>query len=172
LSRDKASAVSAIKIGTGFQDISFSPDSYIFQTVGVGSTATGRVISYDKTTGILKYWQDRASYGYDYDGSQISSIYGYNVLKFTASPLIGGNIDIVNANGDAAPIDTTFGNVLNPGITTTINNRTYYLGQSFVNGLANPEVEKFSGDLIYIDNRPPITRSQNQKEDIKVILQF
>jgi len=172
LTKDKASAVSSIKIGTGFQDISFSADSNIFQTVGLGSTAVGRVISYDKTTGILKYWQDRSSYGYDYDGSQISSTYGYTVLKFTSSPSIGGNLDIVSESGDAAPIDVQFGTAINPGITTTINNRTYYLGQSFVNGLANPEVEKFSGDLIYIDNRPPITRSQNQKEDIKVILQF
>ena len=53
-----------------------------------------------------------------------------------------------------------------------INNRTYNLGQSFVNGLANPEVQKYSGNIIYVDNRPPITRSQNQKELIKVILQF
>lgn len=172
LVKDKVSAVSAIKIGTGFEDISFPPDSYIYQVVGLGSTAVGRVISYDKTTGVLKYWQDRNSYGFDYDGSPLSSTYGFNVLKFTANPLLGGNVDIVNQNGDAAPIDVTFGTTINPGITTTINSRTYYLGQSFVNGLANPEIEKFSGDLIYIDNRPPITRSQNQKEDIKVILQF
>jgi hypothetical protein len=53
-----------------------------------------------------------------------------------------------------------------------INNRTYYLGQSFTSGLANPEVKKHSGNIIYVDNRPSITRSPNQKEDIKVILQF
>jgi hypothetical protein len=49
---------------------------------------------------------------------------------------------------------------------------TYNLGQYFTNGLSNPEVQKYSGDMIYIDNRPSITRSVNQKEDIKVILQF
>jgi hypothetical protein len=49
---------------------------------------------------------------------------------------------------------------------------TYNLGQYFESGLANPEVKKYSGELIYIDNRPSITRSQNQKEDIKVVLQF
>jgi len=53
-----------------------------------------------------------------------------------------------------------------------INSRTYYLGQSFTAGVANPEVKKYSGDIIYVDNRPSITRSTNQKEDIKVILQF
>jgi len=58
------------------------------------------------------------------------------------------------------------------GISTIINNRTYYLGQSFSNGIASPEVKKHSGNIIYVDNRPSITRSTNQKEDIKVILQF
>jgi len=69
-------------------------------------------------------------------------------------------------------IDTDFGTESNPGITTVINNRTYSLGQEFQNGVSNPEVKKYSGDIIYVDNRPSITRSQNQKEDIKVILQF
>ena len=55
------------------------------------------------------------------------------------------------------------------GISTVINNRTYYLGQSFTSGLADPEVKKHSGNIIYVDNRPSITRSVNQKEDIKVI---
>ena len=53
-----------------------------------------------------------------------------------------------------------------------INNKTYYLGQDFTAGVANPEVKKYSGNIIYVDNRPSITRSVNQKEDIKVILQF
>ena len=45
-------------------------------------------------------------------------------------------------------------------------------GQTFTSGVANPEVKKHSGNIIYVDNRPSITRSSNQKEDIKVILQF
>jgi len=59
------------------------------------------------------------------------------------------------------------------GITTVLNNNTTYnLGQNFDSGVSNPEVQKYSGDIIYIDNRPSIIRSANQKEDIKVILQF
>jgi len=58
------------------------------------------------------------------------------------------------------------------GISTVINNITYYLGQTFTDGVSNPEVKKHSGNIIYVDNRPSITRSSNQKEDIKVILQF
>ena len=48
-----------------------------------------------------------------------------------------------------------------------INNRTYYLGQSFTSGLANPEVKKHSGNIIYVDNRPSITRSQIKKKILK-----
>ena len=39
-------------------------------------------------------------------------------------------------------------------------------------GISGPEVKRYSGDIIYVDNRPSIVRSVNQKEDIKVILQF
>jgi len=63
-------------------------------------------------------------------------------------------------------------NISFDGSTETINNNTYQLGQSFIKGVSNPEVEKYSGNIIYVDNRPSITRSSNQKEDIKVILQF
>ena len=42
---------------------------------------------------------------------------------------------------------------------------------SFVKGVANPEVEKYSGDIIYVDNNA-VTRSSQQKEDIKIVLEF
>ena len=60
-------------------------------------------------------------------------------------------------------------NVNTPGI---INNITYYLGQNFTDGISNPEVKRHSGNIIFVDNRPAITRSVNQKEDIKIVLQF
>ena len=87
----------------------------------------------------------------------------------TTTPLIYGNSGTVNIIGGSVTlgIDTNF-----TGVSTSINNRTYYLGNSFTNGVANPEVKKYSGNVIYVDNRPSITRSTNQKEDIKVILQF
>jgi len=173
LTKDKASAVYALKLGTGFEDATFNADSFITQTVGAGLTAVGRVISYDSTTGILKYWTDRTNYGFNFLGDQSTSTYGFEVIEFTANPdfITGGNVNIIGELS-TIPIDTTFGTSLEPGISTTINNRTYYVGQPFVEGVSNPEVKKYSGDLIYVDNRPPITRSQNQKEDIKVILQF
>jgi hypothetical protein len=167
LNLDKASGVYAIKLtGINFDFASFTSNSVITQTISTGTTAVGRVVSYDKTTGVLKYWQDRTLAGFTVDGNQTTPEFGYNLNRFTSSVGVGGTTIIfggsVNLN-----IDTQF-----TGISTIINNRTYYLGQSFTNGVSNPEIKKYSGDIIYVDNRSSITRSTNQKEDIKVILQF
>ena len=58
------------------------------------------------------------------------------------------------------------------GITTTVNNSIINLGVTFTDGLANPEINKKTGDIIYIDNRPLVSRNIRQKEDIKIILEF
>lgn len=166
LNIDKASAVYALKLtGTGYDTISFIPNSRFTQTISTGTTAVGRVISYDQNTGVLKYWQDKSLVGFNTDGSQNPSpTFGNKLNRFTSSVGFGGTTRINNTN---LFIDTTF-----TGVSTTLNNRTYNLGQSFINGVSNPEVKKYSGNIIYVDNRPSITRSPNQKEDIKVILQF
>ena len=169
LDLDKASAVYALRLtGTGYSSATFTADSFVTQTISTGTTAVGRVISYDQTTAVLKYWQDRTMAGFTTAGIGITNpTYGFELQEFTATPGTGGNLTIVPSSGSNLAIDTSFS-----GISTVINNRTYYLGQEFSSGLANPEVRKYSGNIIYVDNRPSITRSSNQKEDIKVILQF
>ena len=169
LTSDKASALNALKLtGTGYSSAAFTADSYFTQTVATGSTAVGRVVNYDATTGVLKYWQDRSLAGFTTAGIGITNpTYGFDLKAFTASPDAGGSVTIVPSSGSNLAIDTSF-----TGITTVINNRTYYLGQSFTSGVAGPEVKKHAGNIIYVDNRPAITRSSNQKEDIKIILQF
>ena len=127
----------------------------------------------DQTTGVLKYWQDRTIAGFITATGSVSTaqtataaIYGYNTTRFTADPDSGGNVTIVGGSSNLS-ISTTF-----TGLSTSINNRTYYLGQTFTKGVSNPEIDKYSGNMIYVDHRPSITRSSNQKEDIKIILQF
>ena len=168
LTLDKASSLNAVRLtGVGYSSAVFSPDSYIRQTVATGQTASGRVVSYDQTTGVLKYWQDRSLAGFTTAGIGVTNpTYGFDLKEFTSNPLSGGSIEILGGSVTLS-ISTTF-----TGVSTVINNRTYYLGQSFTSGLSDPEVKKHSGNMIYIDNRPSITRSSNQKEDIKVILQF
>ena len=168
LTLDKASAAYAMRLtGTGYSSATFTPDSIITQTTGTGVTAIGKVISYDQITGVLKYWQDRTMAGFTTVGAATTTpIYGFNADRFTADVSDGGSVNITGGSISLG-INTAF-----DGLSTSINNKTYYLGQTFISGLSNPEVKKYSGNMLYIDHRPAITRSSNQKEDIKVILQF
>ena len=169
LSADKASACGALRLtGTGYSSATFDADAYFTQTVSSGTTAVGRCISYDQTTGVLKYWQDRTMAGFNTVGTaQTDPTYGFDLTEFTATPGTNGSLTITPTSGSNLAIDTSF-----TGVSTSINNRTYYLGQEFTSGVASPEVKKYSGNIVYVDNRPSVTRSKNQKEDIKVILQF
>lgn len=169
LTVDKASAVTALKLtGVGYSEATFSADAFVTQTVGTGITAVGRVVSYDQNTGVLKLWQDRSVAGFTTAGIGITNpTYGYTLRDFTGSPTGTGTLTITPTTGLQLSIDSSFNDN-----KTTINNRTYYLGMDFTTGVASPEVKPHSGNIIYVDNRPSITRSSNQKEDIKVILQF
>ena len=166
---DKASALSALKItGVGYSSAIFTVDAEFTQTVAAGSTAVGRVVSYDQTTGVLKYWQDRTLAGFNTVGTaQTDPTYGFELVNFTSNPTSPGSLAINHVSTSNLSIDSGFS-----GISTVINNRTYYLGQSFTSGIGNAEVERYTGNILYVDNRPSITRSSNQKEDIKVVLQF
>ena len=163
LTIQKASGTYAIKLTGNFESSVFPANSRITQTItGVG-TAVGRVVSYDNKTGVLKYWQDRSNVGFQTGTSSSNFVpeFGYDLIRFSAS---GGTI---NGTINNLSVDSSF-----TGSSTTISGINYNLGQYFSNGISNPEVKKYSGEMIYIDNRPSITRSSNQKEDIKVILQF
>ena len=103
--------------------------------------------------------------GFNSDGTLNSDpVYGFKAHKFSSTLLAGGSFTIVGEPVNLG-IDTVF-----TGVSTVINNRTYYLGQSFTAGVAQPEVAKYSGNTVYVDNRPSVTRSSSQKEDVKIIL--
>ena len=137
----------------------------ITQTV-TGGQATGYVASYDNETQVLKYYKDRSLYlnnttsdNTDYAGISTSGkIYPF---ESTANQING-------AGGFSGAVDTAFTGIsTNPTGTKIIN-----LGVSFTDGLASPEINKGSGEIIYLDNRPQISRNSRQKEDVKIILEF
>jgi hypothetical protein len=43
---------------------------------------------------------------------------------------------------------------------------------TFSDGHANPELQPDSGNIIYREQRKPISRATDQTEDIKVIVEF
>ena len=139
----------------------------IEQTLSGGEKAVGYVASYDRDTSVLKYFKDRSLYynQFSYDQTDYVGISssGNASLDFNTS---GGSIRGVDS-GFLCTIDSTFS-----GSTLTVQNKIINLDVSFTSGIANPEINKTSGDIIYIDNRPLIQRNSRQKEDIKIILEF
>ena len=158
------SSVNAIKVisPTGTPTIG----EKIEQTVTDG-TAKGYIVSYDTDTNVVKFSQDRSLVfnqttgdQTDYAGITTES----KVLSFesSAEPIIAPT------SGFQASVDQNFSGIS----TNPSGNKVISLGVNFENGIANPEINKGSGEVVYLDNRPIITRNSRQKEDIKIILEF
>jgi len=130
------------------------------QTV-TGGTAKGYIASYDSETQVIKYFQDRSLYfGNEKDQTDVNTVSSTSkILSFESS---GNSISPFTGS-----VDTGFS-----GIKTTINSKDVNLGVVFTDGLANPEINKKTGDIIYMNNRPLVQRDSRQKEDIKIILEF
>ena len=45
-------------------------------------------------------------------------------------------------------------------------------GVVFVGGYATPELDRDSGEIIYVENRRAISRASDQTEDIKVVVEY
>ena len=105
--------------------------------------AIGKVVEWDSTNSILYYIQTRhVDEGLDSNGNQTA---------FSGTNLITGA-------GGATGTPTTS--------TSTINNVV------FVSGYSVPEIDHDSGDILYIENRAPITRAADQTENIKLVIEF
>jgi hypothetical protein len=162
------SSLYAIKLSSSSGSISIGDK--ITQVITTGGNAYGYVASYDTETKVLKYFRDRTAYfnsTYIDQTDYIGISTGSKVLDFQTSTTITIN-PITTSGGFSGTIDTGF-----TGITTNPNgNKVISLGIQFNNGLATPEINKGSGDIIYIDNRPLVARNSRQKEDVKIILEF
>ena len=163
------SSVSSLKLES---DIGISKSLVglgITQVTSSGDIARGYISSYDKDTQVLKFYQDRSLYfvnGNDQtDNPNISN--QSKVVQFDSG---GGAIISDKTDPDlefSKSIDNNFS-----GITTTINNKIINLGVNFTNGIAQEEINKKTGDIIYIDNRELVERNSRQKEDVKIVLEF
>ena len=154
------SSLYAIKLTSSFSGTPIIGEE-ITQTRQDGNVAKGYVASYDSETKVLKYFRDRSLYfGKGTDQTDYntvtagSTLYEFESSASTISPFTGS-------------IDTTFSDN-----KVTVGNKVIDLAVTFSNGLANPEINKNTGDIIYIDNRPLVQRDIRQKEDVKIILEF
>ena len=163
------SSLGALKFDTtSFTDSSsISIGSSISQVKTDGDTVKAYVASYDNETGVLKYYQDRSLYYNQSIGNQTDYVGVSTESKVLAFESSDRAIKFAGGSPANQTIQTGFS-----GITTTVGSKQIDLGVNFTSGLADPEINKTTGDVIYIDNRKIVSRDTRQKEDIKIILEF
>ena len=141
--------------------ITVNPGTEISQDQGGGVVAKGYVASFDADTKVLKYYQDRSLvFGNTFD--QTADTNTNNLAPFVSTKNI-------SYGAGSATIDTT---VDETSIIATGDGKLIDAGVTFTKGLADPEINKKTGEILYIDNRPVVERDSSQKEDIKIILEF
>jgi len=106
--------------------------------------AVGKVVEWDSSNNILYYIQTRFNdEGLDSDG---------NLTAFSGTNTITGQSSSVTATPSSS--------------TTTVDS------VSFTSGYNSGEIDADTGDVLYIENRSPITRASDQTENVKLIIEF
>jgi hypothetical protein len=126
----------------------FTADEKITQA---STGAIGKVVEWNSTLGILYYQQERFA-----DFGTVSAT-GSNTAFSGANAVTGASSSATGTPDSTADTAVTLAN------SNTI---------TFTDGYANPELEPDSGNIIYQENRKPISRSTDQTEDIKIIVEF
>jgi len=143
------SAASATTLrGTKAVKISASPTPGTFtvdEEINQATTgAVGKVVEWDSTNNILYYIQTRFNdAGLDSDG---------NLTDFRDANVITGQSSSATATPDTS--------------TQTVDNIV------FTSGYNAGEIDADTGDIIYVENRAPITRASDQTENVKLIIEF
>ena len=120
----------------------FATDEEINQA---STGAVGKVVEYDATNKLLYWVQTRfPDVGTDTNG---------NATAFSGANAITGQ----TSSAAATPLTSS---------STDVN------GVSITSGYSNPELAADTGDIIYVENRSPITRASDQTENIKLIIEF
>src|SRR6056300_652896 len=106
--------------------------------------AVGKVVEHDTTNNIVYYMQTRFNNaGLDSNG---------NLTAFSGANTITG---------------------ADSGVTRTPSTSTSTVDSvSFTSGYASAELDADSGDVIYAENRAPITRASDQTENVKLVIEF
>ena len=132
----------AIKIASSPTPGTFQIDEKITQST---TGAVGKVVEWDSINGILYYIQTRFNdEGIDSNG---------NLTQFSGSNVITGSTSSATGTPSSAASETV------DQIT-------------FTNGYKESELDQDKGDVLYIENRSPITRAPDQTENIKLVIEF
>ena len=106
--------------------------------------AVGKVVEWDSSNNILYYVQTRFNdHGVDSNG---------DLTAFSGTNTITGQSSSVTATPSSS--------------TTTVDSI------SFTSGYNSGEIDADTGDVMYVENRSPITRASDQTENVKLIIEF
>jgi len=106
--------------------------------------AVGKVVEHDTINNILYYIQTRFNdHGVDSNG---------NLTAFSGTNTITGQSSSITATPSTS--------------SSTVDNI------AFTSGYAGAEIDQNTGDVIYVENRSPITRASDQTENVKLIIEF
>ena len=106
--------------------------------------AVGKVVEWDSSNNILYYIQTRFNdEGVDSNG---------NLTAFSGTNTITGQSSGVSATPSSS--------------STTVDSVV------FTSGYNSGEIDADEGDVIYIENRSPITRASDQTENVKLVIEF
>ena len=125
----------------------FDADEKISQA---STGSVGKVVEWDSIRSLLYFQQER------FGDFGTNSTTGDNTAFSGANLITGGT-----SGATGTPSSTT-------ETVTLANSNTV----SLTAGYANPELQPDSGSIIYLENRKPISRSSDQTEDIKIIIEF
>ena len=122
-----------------------SGDFTIDEEINQATTgAVGKVVEWDSSNNILYYIQTRFNdEGVDSNG---------NLTAFSGTNTITGQSSSVTATPSSS--------------TTTVDSIV------FTSGYNSGEIDEDTGDVLYIENRSPITRAADQTENVKLIIEF
>jgi hypothetical protein len=135
-------ATKAIRFAASPTPGTFTVDEEINQAT---TGAVGKVVEWDATNRILHYIQTRFNdEGIDSTGN-LTAFSGANVVTGQTSTATGTPSSTGSESADSI---------------------------TFTSGYAASEIDADKGDVIYIENRSPITRASDQTENVKLIIEF
>lgn len=135
-----------------FRQLGLIEDPYVYGTSNVMSNVVVSQITMLTLTGTsAEYIEDE----FVYQGSSLStSTYSARVVEWDSS---NNKIKLTNTKG-------IIGSELLIGFTSG--------AARFIGSVTNPDMQRHSGKLLYIDNISPVSRTIDQTEDFKIILNF
>jgi hypothetical protein len=115
---------------------------------GITYEAKGRVIHWDSVNKVLRYYQN------EYISETQTTTSKNKLINFE------GNSTISSATGSATP-DSAFNGTI-AGLPAI----------EFTSGYFTSEITPYSGNILYVENRKPVFRSNDQIEDVKLVIEF